>query len=395
MFAARALLTTGAIFGCRTFLTLAQGRNISKALINRLSQSCPLELYSRELLGNRFFSSTSYPSFEKMMKAVRAPNNDGKLVMVEVPKPELGHGEVIVKVAASGVNRLDILQKNGKYPVPPGVTDVLGVEVSGTVSQVGEGVSGVSVGDRVCALIDGGGYAEYCLVPAYAIIPLPNNMTFVQGAAIPEAWLTAYSALFWSARMAKGESALIHAGASGVGLAAVQLVSKWLGGGSVVYATAGSEDKVQKVEAVGARKTFNYKTTDFSAAVVEANNGKGVNVVVDFVGGSYLDKNLKSLCLDGRMVLLGLLGGPMTPEPFNMALILRNRLSIVGSTLRNRGKEYKARLAKEFTDSCLEGFSNGSLQANVYTHLPVAQVDEAHRIMEANENVGKIILTWE
>lgn len=328
------------------------------------------------------------------MRCVRAPKNDGVLVFEDVPVPAVGPDDLLVRVAAAGLNRLDLLQKFGRYPVPPGESDILGVEASGIVEKVGDNVTTFSVGDRVCALIGGGGYADYVIVPSRHAIPTPNAVSDVDAAAIPEAWLTAYGGIFWSARMVPGETILIHAGASGVGTAAIQLVRQLLAvPRSQILCTVGSEEKAAFCQSLGADHAINYKTDDFVAAVKEYTNGKGVDVVLDFVGGPYWEKNLECLALDGRLVLLGMLGGFESEQKTNTGTILRKRLTVVGSTLRNRSADYKGRLVQEFSEHCLGQFELGRLKPIIHGTFPLEKVEEAHACMAGNNNTGKILLT--
>ena len=338
-------------------------------------------------------------SAPQYMRSVQYDEQGTLRIATDTPTPTAGPGQLLVKVSASGVNRLDVLQKTGKYPIPPGESTILGLEVSGTVVSVGEGTSAggstrqFQPGDRVCALVGGGGYAEYCVTPVETTLRLPEELSFVDGAAIPENYMTAYGGLYWSCDLGQHESALIHAAASGVGTAAIQM-AKAISECKQIFATAGSQQKLELCRSLGATHTINYKESDFADAVLSVTENRGVDVIMDFVGATYWEKNLKSVALDGRMVVLGLLGGGMTKEGLDMGAILRKRVRLTGSTLRSRPLEYKSRLASEFESRAMPLFVNGQLKAVVDSTFSVENVEDAHKRMTANLNVGKIILTF-
>lgn len=323
------------------------------------------------------------------MKAilVSKPGGPEQLSIGEFPAPVPREDELLIRVQAAGVNRADILQRQGKYPPPPGVSPLLGLEIAGVVSMVAK-TPGWKPGDRVMALLPGGGYAQLATVNYQMALPIPDNLSFEQAAGIPEAFLTAFQALFRVAALKAGESVLIHAGASGVGSAAIQLAKAF---GIRAIATAGSDKKVQFCRSLGAELAVNYRKESFADAVLDFTAGKGVDAVIDFVGAPYWESNLKTLALDGRMVLLGLLGG-YRAEALNLLPILRKRLAITGSTLRSRALNYKIRLCKEFKSKILPLFAEGTIKPIIDRVFHWQDVREAHRYMEANKNSGKLIL---
>nr|WP_258567736.1 NAD(P)H-quinone oxidoreductase [Paenactinomyces guangxiensis] len=323
---------------------------------------------------------------------VTEPGGAEKLYMGEYPKPSCQPGEILVKVKATALNRADILQREGKYPPPPGASPVMGLEIAGVVEEVGEQFTGVwHPGDRVFGLLPGGGYAEYAVIPGEMAIPVPDSFTFAQAAAIPEVFLTAYQALFWVGKLQKGETVLIHAGASGVGTAAIQL-AKAVGANPIV--TVGSDEKREACQKLGASFAFNYKEGPFTEKVKNATNGAGVDLILDFVGAPYWDSNLALLKVDGRFVLISTLGGSRV-ESVSLGQILAKRLQITGTTLRSRPLDYKIRLTKEFSSFALPRFKNGELHPVIDQIFSWTEVQKAHRYMEWNQNIGKIILTIE
>jgi len=324
------------------------------------------------------------------MKAitVKTPGDANQLRITEVPDPTPGPGQVLVYVSATALNRADILQREGKYPPPPGVTDILGLEMAGTIIEVGEGVTDYEVGDNVCALLSGGGYAQMVAVDADMLLKLPERMSFTKAAAIPEAFLTAFQSLVWIAQLKKGETVLIHAGASGVGTAAIQLAS-WLGARPIVTA---SGMKHERLRDLGAARCIDYRSEDFAEAVMNETDGQGVNVVLDFVGGGYFEQNLKALTMEGRLVSLAALGGARV-DGVSLAPILRKRLQITGTTLRSRDKAYKRELVADFRETVWPAFTDRTLIAVVDTIHDWEGVADAHKYMEANANVGKVVLT--
>ncbi|NXG47922.1 QORX oxidoreductase, partial [Psilopogon haemacephalus] len=323
------------------------------------------------------------------------PGGPENLYVKEVMKPHPGEGEVLVKVSASALNRADLLQRRGKYPPPRGASDILGLEAAGTVAGLGPGCKGRwKIGDAVMALLSGGGQAEYVTVPEGHLMPIPSGMTFIQAAAIPEAWLTAFQLLHFVGKIQKDERVLIHAGASGVGMAAVQLsrLAK-----AIPIVTAGTEEKLKATANVGAAAGFNYKNEDFSEKVLEFTQGSGVDIILDCVGGSYWEKNLNCLGTDGRWIVYGLLSGGEVHGDL-LARLLSKRASIHTSLLRSRDKEASNshhQLVKAFTEDVLPYFSGETsprLKSAVDSVYPLHEIAEAHRSMEENKNIGKIII---
>lgn len=323
------------------------------------------------------------------MKAILIREFGGpeQLYLGEWEMPVPGTGELLVKVAATALNRADTLQRQGKYPPPPGVSPILGLEMAGTVAERGPGCSRFEVGDPVCALLAGGGYAEYVVIPETMAIPVPENWTMEQAAAMPETFLTAFQALDWLAKLQPGETLLVHAAASGVGTAALQLARAK---GAAVLATA-SATKHEACLELGAARVIDYKTESFESVVREHTEGRGVDVVLDFLAAPYFQGNLNSLALDGRLVMLALMGGVQAGE-VNLANILRKRLHIMGSTLRNRTAQYKAALTHDFSEFALPLFRAGTMAPVVDSVWNWEEAAAAHRFMEENRNIGKIIL---
>ena len=324
------------------------------------------------------------------MKAVlvRQPGGAENLVLGEFPDPEPGPGELLVRVRATALNRADILQRRGLYPPPPGASPLLGLEAAGEVVALGEGCEGWQVGDRVFALLPGGGYAQYVTVPATMALPIPPNLTFEEAAAIPEAFLTAYQTLFWIGRLEAGEWVLIHAGASGVGTAAIQLARD---AGARVAVTAGTEPKLEACRTLGAEVAINYKLGPFAPAVREAAGERGVDLILDFVGAPYWEQNLDCLAVDGRLVLIATMGGGVL-DRFDLRRIMAKRLQVTGTTLRSRSPAYKAQLTREFAVRVLPKLASGRIRPVIDRVFPWDQVREAHRYMERNLNIGKIVL---
>jgi putative PIG3 family NAD(P)H quinone oxidoreductase len=304
------------------------------------------------------------------------------------PKPRTETGQLLVQVKAAGINRADLLQKAGKYPPPAGASPLLGLEVAGTVAAVGEGVSRWQPGDRVFGLMSGGGYAQYALLHSQLAMPIPEELTFTQAAAVPEVFLTAWQALHWLARLQPGERVLVHAGASGVGTAAIQL-AKALGAEVWVTASAG---KQATCLSLGASKAIDYKQEDFEEVVREATQGKGVDVILDFLGASYWQQNLNSLALDGRLVMLAFLGGIKTET--TLAPLLQKRISVFGSTLRSRSLAYQAALTQDLAAFMLPRLASGELRPVIYRTYPWKEAEKAHSEMEQNKNAGKLLLEF-
>ncbi len=318
---------------------------------------------------------------------VRAPGGPEQLYLGEYPMPSPGPGELLVRVRATSLNRADLLQREGKYPPPPGASPILGLDVAGTVAALGPGVTGWQTGDRVFGLVEGGGYAEYAVLPAGMAMRIPDNLSFEEAAAIPEVFLTAYQALCWLGQLQQNEHVLVHAGASGVGTAAIQL-ARCLG--AHVHVTA-SAPKHGVCRTLGAETTIDYRQEDFAERIQEVTGGTGVHLIIDFVGAPYLEPNLRCLAMDGRIVLLATLGGSRV-EAFNLRLLFARRAQLIASTLRNRARDYKVRLTQEFAERFLNDFAEGRLRPVIDRIYNWTEVADAHRRMESNQNVGKIVL---
>jgi tumor protein p53-inducible protein 3 len=316
------------------------------------------------------------------------PGGPEMLKMREVAQPVPASDELLVQVKAAGVNRADILQREGKYPVPPGSSEILGLEISGIVLEKGADCRRWEIGQRVFGLLGGGGYAEYATIHQDMAIAIPENLSFEETAAVPEAFLTAYQSIIWIGRLVRNETILIHAGASGVGTAAIQLGREM---GAFVIATAGSDEKIKFCVHLGAHRAINYKSTSFAEQVLAETGGKGANLILDFIGEAYWEKNMVALATDGRLVILATMGGSHIPN-FDLRVLMKKRISINGSTLRSRDLTYKIKLTQAFAEFALPLFSVNRLQAVVDTVFPWEQVSEAHRYMEANKNMGKIVL---
>jgi putative PIG3 family NAD(P)H quinone oxidoreductase len=323
------------------------------------------------------------------MKAIEItqPGGPDVLVLVDRPLPSMGADEVLVRVAAAGVNRPDMLQRQGRYPPPPGVTDIPGLEIAGTIDAVGANVTAWRPGDHVCALVSGGGYAEFCAVPAPQCLPAPRGMTVTQAAAIPETTFTVWTNVFERGRLSAGESMLIHGGSSGIGTTAIQLARA---AGARVFVTAGSADKCSACESLGAEKAINYRETDFVAAIKQVTDGRGVDVVLDMVAGDYMQRNIEVLAMDGRLVMIGRQGG--VKSEIDVMPILRKRLILTGSTLRMRSVEEKGALARAVHQHVWPLFESGTIRVIVHQTFPLHDAAAAHRLMESGAHVGKIVL---
>lgn len=324
------------------------------------------------------------------MKAivVDSPGDPEVMHLAEVADPLPGPGEVLVRSRATAVNRADTLQRRGFYPPPPGASEIIGLEVAGEVVGLGDGVTGWTPGDRVMALLAGGGYAELVAVPAAQLMPVPARLSWTDAAAIPEVFLTAHDNLFTRGRLSAGETVLIHGGGGGVGTAAIQLAHR---AGARVLVTAGSAKKIEACRALGADAGINHREEDFVARVGELTGGRGVDIILDVMGAAYLARNLEALAIEGRLVIIGLQGGASADIDLNR--MLRRRLTVIATTLRARAAEQKAEIVRRFVDEGLAGFEDGSLRPIVDRILPLAEAAEAHRVMEAGEHTGKIVLT--
>ena len=306
--------------------------------------------------------------------------------------PVAGAGELLIRVTASGVNRPDVLQRQGNYPVPPGASDILGLEVAGSIAQ-GDAAelaaAGFQLGDRVCALVAGGGYAEYCVAPIGQCLPVPDGLTDIEAASLPETFFTVWSNLMARARLQPGESVLIQGGGSGIGVTAIQLARLT---GARVFVTAGSDDKCAACVALGAQAAINYKTQDFKDEIMRLTGGQGVDVILDIVAGSYVAKEVQCLKEDGRLVIISIQGG--TRSEFNAGLVLRKRLTITGSTLRPRPVAFKAAIAKACLENVWPALADGRIKPVVYRTFAAADVVQAHELMESSQHIGKIVLIW-
>jgi putative PIG3 family NAD(P)H quinone oxidoreductase len=304
------------------------------------------------------------------------------------PMPKPGQGEVLIEVAAAGVNRPDVMQRKGLYPPPPGASDIPGLEIAGRVVAVGPGAGRFRVGDAVTALVAGGGYAEYCAAPELQCLPVPKGFSLEQAAALPETFFTVWHNLFERGQLARGESVLIHGGSSGIGTAAIQLAREF--GASPIFATAGTADKCRACERLGATRAINYKTEDFAAAVKAATGDRGVNVVLDMVAGDYLQRNLDLLAMDGRLVIIAFLHG--TKAEIDFSGVLRRRLTITGSGLRPRPVREKGAIADGLRSHVWPLLDSGKVTPQIDKVFALADAAGAHALMESSAHIGKIVL---
>ena len=324
------------------------------------------------------------------MRAVEItkPGGPEVLQMVDRAQPRPKPNEILIRVAAAGVNRPDVLQRSGNYPVPPDASDLPGLEVAGEVADAGEKVTLWKKGQQVCALVHGGGYAEYCVAPEVQALPLPKGLTPVQAASLPETFFTVWANVYERARLAPGETLLVQGGSSGIGVTAIQMAAAT---GNRVFATAGSEEKCAACVRLGAEKAFNYRTQDWSAEVLAATGGKGVNVILDMVGGDYVPRELKCLADDGRLVFIAYLRGPKAE--LNIDAVMRKRLTISGSTLRPRPVEFKGHIARNLREKIWPLIESGRIKPEIYKTFPLEQAADAHRLMESSQHIGKLVLT--
>lgn len=324
------------------------------------------------------------------MKTLIVDSSTSIMKMGDHPKPEPGPYDLLVKVEATALNRADLLQKAGKYPVPEVASPILGLEMAGIVEAAGNKVIDYKPGDAVFGLLSGGGYAEYCTIPEGMAMPVPENLSFEEAAAIPEVFLTAYQALNWEGKIFDDEQVLIHAGASGVGTAAIQLAKQVFD--ARVITTASRQEKLALCSELGADLTINYKTENYADVIKKELGENSVDLIIDFVGSPYWEKNIDVLAMDGRVVYLSMLGGA-TVEKMSLVPVLRKRLTISGSTLRNRSESYKVELTREFTDDVYDLITDQSIQPVIDSVYHWENVEEAHQRMQNNENAGKIVLT--
>jgi NADPH2:quinone reductase len=308
------------------------------------------------------------------------------------PAPTEGAGEVVIRVSASGVNRPDVLQRMGNYPVPPGASDIPGLEVAGVIvsgDAMAMVAAGLKLGDRVCALVAGGGYAELCVAPIGQCLPVPGGLSDIEAASLPETFFTVWSNVFERARLQPGETLLIQGGSSGIGVTAIQIAKAM---GATVLVTAGSDDKCAACLALGADHAVNYKASDFAEEVKKLTSGQGVNVILDMVAGSYVAREIECLAEDGRLVIIAVQGG--VKAEINAGLVLRKRLTVTGSTLRPRSVEFKAAIAKALKEKVWPLLSAGRIKPVIHSTFAAADAAKAHTLMESNSHIGKIVLTW-
>ena len=308
------------------------------------------------------------------------------------PDPVPAAGELLIRVSASGVNRPDVLQRTGNYPVPPGASDIPGLEVAGEIIGGDAGAmaaAGFKLGDRVCALVAGGGYAELCVAPIGQCLPVPQGLSDVEAASLPETFFTVWSNVFERAGLQAGETLLIQGGSSGIGVTAIQMAKAL---GATVLVTAGSDEKCAACLALGADHAINYKSADFAEEAKKLTGGKGVNVILDMVAGGYVAREVESLAEDGRLVIIAVQGG--IKAEFNAGLVLRKRLTITGSTLRPRSLEFKTAIARALKDKVWPLLANGAIRPVIHSTFAASDAAEAHALMESNQHVGKIVLTW-
>jgi NADPH2:quinone reductase len=304
------------------------------------------------------------------------------------PTPKPGEGEVLIQVVAAGVNRPDVLQRKGMYNPPPGTTDLPGLEIAGTVAALGAGAARFKLGDQVCALVAGGGYAQFCTAPEAQCMAVPKGLTLEQAACLPETVMTVWTNVFERGRLGKGETLLVHGGTSGIGTTAIQMAKAW---GATVFATAGGPDKAKACRDLGADKGIDYKSEDFAAVVKEATNKRGVDVILDMVGGDYFPKNIDSLAVEGRLVYIAFLRGGKVE--FNIEPVMRKRLTVTGSTLRPRSVAEKGAIARAVEAQIWPHVAAGRIKPLVHARFPLAAAAEAHALMETNAHIGKIVLT--
>jgi putative PIG3 family NAD(P)H quinone oxidoreductase len=325
---------------------------------------------------------------EMSVVEIAAPGGPEQLVLKTRPLPQPAAGEVLVRVAAAGVNRPDVMQRQGRYPPPPGASDLPGLEISGEIVRLGPGVSGLEIGDRVASLLPGGGYAAYAVTAAPLCMPIPAGLTMVEAAAIPETYMTVWTNLFERGGCKAGDTVLIHGGTSGIGTTAIQLAAAR---GARVFATAGSPQKARFCESLGAERGIEYHSEDFVAVIRAATAGYGIDVTLDMVAGSYVQRNLDVAAVEGRIVIISMLGG--SRAEINMNTILPKRLTLTGSTLRARTVTQKAAVAEAMQRNVWPLLEAGRVKPVIHQTFPLAQASDAHRLMESSAHIGKIVLT--
>jgi NADPH2:quinone reductase len=327
------------------------------------------------------------------MKAIviTQPGGPEVLQLVDRPKPLIAPDEVLIKVMAAGINRPDVFQRKGNYPPPAGAPpDIPGLEIAGTIAEVGEAVTRWKTGDKVCALVTGGGYAEYCNAPEGQCLPIPSNLSYHEAASLPETFFTVWSNVFDRGTLKPGESLLVHGGSSGIGVTAIQMAKAL---GSTVYVTAGSDDKCSFCEQLGADKAINYKTADFKQEIKVLTNGKGVDVILDMVGGDYMPGNIDSLAIEGRLVFINAMNG--REVQLDLSKVMAKRLIITGSMLRSREVTFKATIAKNLEQKIWPLIESGAIKPVIYKIFNAEDAAEAHRLMESSTHTGKIVLRFE
>ena len=326
---------------------------------------------------------------ERTFVDLPSPGGAENMVLSKGPLPTLTPGDILVRVEAAGINRPDVLQRKGDYPPPPGASPILGLEVAGEVVALGEGAQGFSIGDKVCALANGGGYAEYAAVPATQALSWPKGYDAVKAAALPETFFTVWANVFGMAELKAGETILVHGGSSGIGTTAIQLAKAL---GAEVFATAGNTEKCRACEALGAKRAINYRDEDFKSVVLEETGGRGVDVILDMVGGRYFDRNIGTLAKDGRLSIIAFLGGAKV-EAANIAPILSKRLHVMGSALRPRTAAEKQAIRDGLLATAWPLLEAGSVAPVIHAVLPFEQVADGHRMMEEGDHIGKIVMT--
>jgi NADPH2:quinone reductase len=324
------------------------------------------------------------------MRAIEITTPGGPEVLkpADRPTPAPGPGEVLIQVAAAGINRPDCLQRRGRYPVPPGASDIPGLEVAGKVVALGDGVSTWKVGDEACALLAGGGYAQYTNVPAEQCLPIPRGLSMIEAASLPETFFTVWSMVWGRGRLAEGETLLVHGGSSGIGVTAIQMARAL---GHKVFITAGSDEKCRACLDLGADHAINYKTQDYAKEVKALTDGRGVDVILDMVAGEYVARDIAALADDGRIVILALLGGAKGEVPFDP--ILRRRLTITGGTLRPRPVAFKGEVARDLKQRIWPLLESGRIKPVIHATFALEEADKAHALMESGAHIGKIVLT--
>jgi putative PIG3 family NAD(P)H quinone oxidoreductase len=309
------------------------------------------------------------------------------LQLSPLPQPVPAPHQILIKVAAAGISRPDLMQRQGLYPAPAGASPILGLEVAGTVVEIGNAVSSFNIGDQVCALVNGGGYSEYCLASAVCCLPIPKGFSFIQAAALPETFFTVWSNVFNRGGLQAGESVLIHGGSSGIGTTAIQLAKAF---GCTIYVTAGSEEKCQRCLALGADAAINYHQDDFVAVIKQLTAQQGVNLILDIIGGDYFPRNLKCLALEGRLVQIAIQNG--NTSEINLWSVMAKRLTITGSTLRGRDDDFKGQIAQQLRQQVWPLLENGSVKAIIDSVFPLASAELAHQRLISGQHFGKIIL---